>query len=115
MRDRNQCMNCGKNDEQTKLDVHHIVPRGQGGSDRISNLVLLCRQCHDAAHEETMAPTVDFSSTGKMKHSEFEIFREFFEQLPSARFDTSSKKWRVPIQDMQELVDSIDKLPIAET
>ena len=31
-------------------DPHHIVYRSAGGSDDLSNLVWLCRTCHDAEH-----------------------------------------------------------------
>lgn len=29
------------------LDVHHIVPRRDGGKDEVSNLQTLCRRCHE--------------------------------------------------------------------
>lgn len=31
------------------VDVHHITPRGLGGSHEPENLVGLCRDCHDKA------------------------------------------------------------------
>lgn len=31
-------------------DVHHITPKSKGGNDRISNLVLLHKECHKAKH-----------------------------------------------------------------
>ena len=37
----------------TAVDVHHIISRGMGGSTRLdnpSNLVALCRRCHDKRH-----------------------------------------------------------------
>jgi hypothetical protein len=114
VRDRSRCLNCGADGEDVKLDVHHIVPRGQGGSDRMSNLVLLCRQCHEAAHEKQMAPTVEFSSTGEMQQTEFELFKKFFDEVPSARFDAQNKRWRVPIRDMELLVNSLGELPVEE-
>lgn len=33
------------------LTLHHILPRSRGGSDSHSNLICLCRGCHDAYHE----------------------------------------------------------------
>lgn len=102
-RDQGQCGNCG-----TLVgdggDVHHIVPRGKGGSDKLSNLRLLCRQCHDAIHEDdVMAPTVQFSSTGYMSDGSFSTFLEFIKQIPSARFDGEEKVWRVPKADCERL------------
>lgn len=42
------CEYCGA----VAVDIHHIVPRGMGGSkhkDTIENLVALCRGCHNSA------------------------------------------------------------------
>lgn len=33
------------------LDPHHILPRGRGGRDELTNLVSLHRQCHRYIHE----------------------------------------------------------------
>lgn len=43
-RDKGQCKGCGR--QTTKAQVHHIKPRRQGGSNRLSNLVTLCGRCH---------------------------------------------------------------------
>lgn len=40
-----RCQACGS---RTRLDVHHVVKRSQGGSDfDLNQLVALCRTCHD--------------------------------------------------------------------
>ena len=39
-----QCAYCGA--EHTPLEIEHIVPRANGGSNRISNLTLACRPCN---------------------------------------------------------------------
>ena len=62
----------------------------------MSNLVLLCRQCHDAAHEQATAPTVDFRSTGDMSTDSFGAFLKFFRELPTARFNSNEEVWRIP-------------------
>ena len=33
-----------------RLDPHHILPRGRGGTDVLINLVALHRLCHDYIH-----------------------------------------------------------------
>ncbi|WP_292485787.1 RNA-guided endonuclease IscB, partial [Methanohalobium sp.] len=38
------CVYCGRQDVQ--LEVEHIVPRSQGGSDRVSNLAIACHDCN---------------------------------------------------------------------
>lgn len=42
-----ECMNC----ESTKhLHLHHVVPLANGGTNRITNLRVLCNECHAKAH-----------------------------------------------------------------
>lgn len=106
-RDRHRCMNCHRTGDELTLDVHHIVPRGQGGSNQFTNLILLCRQCHDAAHGETMAPRVTWYTNGEMDSDEFELYREFFNSLDLARFDDSERCWYVPLADMDELIEML--------
>jgi 5-methylcytosine-specific restriction endonuclease McrA len=48
------CEICGS----TAVDIHHIIPRSKFGSkrkneqDHHSNLIALCRNCHDKAHQD---------------------------------------------------------------
>lgn len=35
-------------------DIHHVIYRSAGGSDEVSNLVGLCRPCHQKAHNKTI-------------------------------------------------------------
>jgi hypothetical protein len=46
-RDSLICQACGQKKQRKNLEVHHITPRASGGSDDPTNLVTLCRQCHD--------------------------------------------------------------------
>ncbi|MBK8164536.1 MAG: HNH endonuclease [bacterium] len=50
-RDRHRCAapGCGS---ARFLEVHHVVPREAGGSNRAENLVTLCGRCHRFAHEQ---------------------------------------------------------------
>ncbi|MDC0835950.1 RNA-guided endonuclease IscB, partial [Geitlerinema sp. CS-897] len=41
-----KCIYCGA--EDLPLEVEHIHPKSQGGSDRVSNLALACHQCNQA-------------------------------------------------------------------
>ena len=50
-RDGYKCQHCHhKGDSETKLEVHHIVQRKDGGTDHRDNLVTLCHDCHAALH-----------------------------------------------------------------
>jgi hypothetical protein len=41
-RARGRCECCGAHEHQRALEVDHIIPKNQGGSDAISNLQALC-------------------------------------------------------------------------
>ncbi|MCU0537603.1 MAG: HNH endonuclease [Hydrococcus sp. Prado102] len=45
-RDNYQCQSCGKNNQQTTLNIDHIISLAKGGSNDISNLQTLCRDCN---------------------------------------------------------------------
>lgn len=46
-RDGYACALCG---DPRHLNVHHAVPRGEGGGNSPCNLITLCRVCHAQAH-----------------------------------------------------------------
>ena len=56
-RDRHLCQapGCGRT---RFLEVHHIVPRGQGGKNHPDNLMTLCGSCHRFWHEKGAVLTV---------------------------------------------------------
>jgi len=56
-RDRHRCATPGCRATHF-LEVHHVTPRGQGGSNRAENLITLCSRCHGFVHEGrgTLAP-----------------------------------------------------------
>jgi 5-methylcytosine-specific restriction endonuclease McrA len=41
-----QCAYCGTKD--VRLEVEHVTPRSQGGSNRVSNLAIACQPCNQA-------------------------------------------------------------------
>ena len=54
-RDNYTCQKCNKHIEDLpkgiKLEVHHIKPRSQGGTNVPNNLITLCSKCHKQVHE----------------------------------------------------------------
>lgn len=48
-RDGNTCQHCGYQGPSNYMDVHHIIPVRYGGSSKLSNLITLCRKCHNNA------------------------------------------------------------------
>ena len=55
------CTSCG----QGAVDIHHINPRGMGGSEKdyIETLVALCRSCHNKAESNS-----SFNTYIRIKH-----------------------------------------------
>ena len=53
-RDKYKCRQCNGKSGDTRLEVHHIQHREDGGSDRPNNLVTLCHECHHKHHTEGM-------------------------------------------------------------
>ncbi|WP_158306594.1 HNH endonuclease [Halalkalicoccus jeotgali] len=51
-RDTHQCVNCGSSEE---LEVHHVVPINDFGTNKKSNLATLCSRCHYSAHSKESA------------------------------------------------------------
>lgn len=41
------CVNCG---EREDLHLHHVVPLVYGGTNYLTNVVLLCTSCHSVVH-----------------------------------------------------------------
>jgi len=56
-RDSYICQRCGKRFNKYDLSVHHLIPRSEGGSNDLRNLITLCRKCHDIV--ELTKPTFD--------------------------------------------------------
>ena len=43
LRGKGRCMKCGSGEN---LEIDHVVPLARGGSNRLENLQLLCRDCN---------------------------------------------------------------------
>ena len=48
-RDSKKCQDCGKGND---LTLHHIIPKEVGGKSIKSNLMILCRSCHNQEHQD---------------------------------------------------------------
>ena len=51
------CSSCGF--DKCYGDLHHIIPKSEGGSDDNSNLTYVCPNCHRMAHENKIADLVN--------------------------------------------------------
>lgn len=57
-RDGFRCALCDSTDG---IQVHHVIPRGEGGSDFPENLITLCWRCHALAHGHKVIDSVDMT------------------------------------------------------
>jgi len=62
-RDNYTCQHCKGKSKDSKLEVHHIVFRRNGGSDEQYNLITLCKTCHDKLHKGL----INLNKNGKVK------------------------------------------------
>ena len=66
-RDNQECQNCGVSGGQhgrAELHAHHIVPKSRGGTHEKSNLITLCKDCHNTVHSKSkQAPTRESQNT----------------------------------------------------
>jgi len=70
-RDNNRCTLCGSTSD---LEVHHIVPRSEGGTNDPDNLVTLCAICHSDSHDRPLiSPKRAADDSAPSTESEFQI------------------------------------------
>ena len=43
---------CGTCKQHGYINVHHLLPKSEGGSDHASNLATVCLDCHVVLHEQ---------------------------------------------------------------
>jgi len=72
-RDGYRCALC---DCTKYLQIHHVIPRGEGGSDHPHNLITLCAYCHSHVHG---APLYDTTMTaGDIEQMCVEYVSDFY-------------------------------------
>ena len=68
-RDDYTCQCCKGKHKDSKLEVHHIVFRSNGGSDEESNLVTLCHTCHTNLHKGVITLKLRGKKKGTLKYA----------------------------------------------
>ncbi len=87
------CEICG---ETYHLQVHHIIPLSKGGSNKVSNLRLLCRECHLKEHNKE-----DFGEKEYRKlalQDKIELITEAIEKHRNIEFYYQKPTDQVPIK-----------------
>ncbi len=68
-RDTYTCQQCQGKSRDRRLEVHHIVFRSEQGSDEESNLLTLCKTCHDGLHAGKMTLKQQGKKKGTLLHA----------------------------------------------
>ncbi|MFB9757875.1 RNA-guided endonuclease IscB [Ectobacillus funiculus] len=68
-RDGYRCQSCKGKSKNKRLEVHHIIFRSVGGSDEESNLITLCKTCHDALHRGEIELKKGGKKKGQLNHA----------------------------------------------
>ena len=85
-RDNYTCQYCKGKHKDSRLEVHHIVFRSQGGSDEASNLITLCHTCHKALHNGKISLNLKGKMKGNLKYATQmnSIRKQLFRLYPNA-------------------------------
>ena len=68
-RDGYTCQHCKGKKKDSKLEVHHITYRCNGGSDEEDNLITLCHTCHKSVHSGKVKLKLIGKRKGQLKHA----------------------------------------------
>ena len=85
-RDNYTCQYCKGKHKDSKLEVHHIIFRSQGGSDEESNLITLCHTCHRDLHNGKINLKLNGKAKGTLKYATQmnSIRKQLFKIYPDA-------------------------------
>ena len=60
------CALCGWN--ELPCEVHHIIPREEGGTDDLDNLIYVCPNCHRILHLDKSRYTLEYLKEHSIIH-----------------------------------------------
>lgn len=100
-RDNYTCQYCKGKHKDSKLEVHHIIFRSQGGSDEDSNLITLC---HKNLHDGKIAPNFKGKAKGTLKYAtqmnsiRKQLFRLYPEVIETFGYVTKANRLAIGIE-----------------
>jgi hypothetical protein len=77
---RRENFRCALCDGEAGLQIHHVIPRGQGGTDFPHNLIALCWRCHATAHG-THLPEYDGVTSMDIAQACVEYLSDYYADL----------------------------------
>jgi len=103
-RDGYKCQYCKGRHKDSKLEIHHIIFRIQGGSDEESNLVTLCHTCHEDLHNGKINPELQGKTKGNLKYAtqmnliRKQLFRIYPEAVETFGYVTKANRLQLGIE-----------------
>lgn len=78
-RDGYRCALC---DSTNGLQIHHVVPRGEGGPrENPANMICLCWKCHAAAHGTYHPDYPDYIDADYIRQSIVEYLSDYYAEV----------------------------------
>lgn len=59
-----KCERCGYNEDSSKIQLHHIIPKFMGGTDKTGRKYL-CEECHKLLHKVINETTLNWLNNSK--------------------------------------------------
>ena len=84
-REQGKCQFCGESFEGRSAHIHHIIPRSKGGTDRVSNLAILHKECHEKIHRENLLNSLSKPKLYKEPTFMASINRRFWKDFPDMK------------------------------
>ena len=88
-----KCKICKK--ESEVLEKHHIIPKSRGGKDTKDNLISICVECHEKAHDVSFRGEKGLISEGASYRKQKELL---------------ARNWLEIHDNEQKLVNKLDEL-----
>jgi hypothetical protein len=98
-RDGYTCQSCKGKSKDRRREVHHLVFRRQNGSDEESNVLTLCKTCHDGLHAGRLSLKKSGKKKGTLAHATQmnSIRRQLLQRVEGAEetwgFVTKEHRW----------------------
>ena len=94
-RDSYTCQICGK--KHTRLEVHHIVYRSNGGTNDENNLITLCEDCHSGIHDGKIVLTkkpkkLNLKYATHMSIIRSQLLKVYFDAIETFGFVTKTNR-----------------------
>lgn len=117
-RDGYRCRECGASiDEGATLEIDHIIPVANGGTNDIDNLQTLCKKCNRGKYtDEWIGGETDLKVAENEYHQLLELKQDYEQKLVSATNEDDIIDFKYKIRRLNEklghVVDKIQKLRI---